>query len=169
MCTAGLCQCNSLGSYGRLCDAQSSQCSCKPGVGGLRCDRCQPNFWGLFKIATGSVGCTREWVVGIFEHSRITHPFNGPLSGTTQVSRCHKGKTSLDFTEARDSEWVSWVSWVICKSAPRCRQITTPAPHHSVFTGRMPFLPPNQQRQSTEGKSLSIQLKKFDYRQFLAF
>ena len=28
-----------------------------------------------------------------------------------------------------------------------------PAPHHSVFfTGRMPFLPPNQQRQSTEGK-----------------
>ena len=26
-----------------------------------------------------------------------------------------------------------------------------PAPHHSVFTGRMLFLPPNQQRQSTEG------------------
>jgi len=26
-----------------------------------------------------------------------------------------------------------------------------PAPHHSVFTGWMPFLPPNQQRQSTEG------------------
>ena len=29
--------------------------------------------------------------------------------------------------------------------------ITTPAPNHSVFTGRMPFLPPNQLRQSTEG------------------
>ena len=42
-------------------------------------------------------------------------------------------------------------SWAICKSAPRFRQITTPAPHHSVFTGRMPFLPPKQQRQSTEG------------------
>jgi len=27
-----------------------------------------------------------------------------------------------------------------------------PAPHHSIFfTGRMPFLPPNQQHQSTEG------------------
>jgi len=26
-------------------------------------------------------------------------------------------------------------------------------PHHSVFKGRMPFLPPNQQRQSTEGNS----------------
>jgi len=34
-----------------------------------------------------------------------THPFNGPLSGTTQVSWYQKGKTSLDFTEARDSEW----------------------------------------------------------------
>jgi len=30
--------------------------------------------------------------------------------------------------------------------------ITTPASHQSSFsTGRMPFLPPNQQRQSTEG------------------
>ena len=46
----------------------------------------------------------------------------------------------------------SGFSWAICKSAPRSRQITMPSPHHSVFfTGRMPFLPPNQQRQSTEG------------------
>ena len=34
-----------------------------------------------------------------------TLPFNGPFSGITQVSRYHKGETSLDFTEARDSEW----------------------------------------------------------------
>ena len=34
-----------------------------------------------------------------------THPFNGPFSGTTQVSQYQKGKTNLDFTEARDSEW----------------------------------------------------------------
>ena len=27
------------------------------------------------------------------------------LSGTTQVSRYHRRKTNLDFTEARDSEW----------------------------------------------------------------
>ena len=127
-----------------------------------------------------------------------THPFNGPLSGTTRVSRHQKGRTNLDFTEARDSEW-QWhqlghmqvctalqtdshastpplsflqarcsscrptnsvkalkvadtrkvkpilivlkqetvsgngISWAICKSAPHSRQITTPAPHHSVF------------------------------------
>ena len=34
-----------------------------------------------------------------------THTFNGPFSRTAQVSRYQKGKTNLDFTEARDSEW----------------------------------------------------------------
>ena len=33
-----------------------------------------------------------------------TYPFNGPFSGTTQVSHYQKGKTNLDFTEASDSE-----------------------------------------------------------------
>ena len=47
-------------------------------------------------------------------------------------------------------------SWAICKSAHRCRQITTPTSYHSVFTGRMPFLAPNQQCQSTEGTVLHL-------------
>ena len=51
------------------------------------------------------------------------------------------------------------ISWAICKSAPRSRQIAMPAPHHSVFTGRMPFLPLNQQRQSTEGNQRKSELK----------
>jgi len=34
-----------------------------------------------------------------------THTLNSPLSRTTRVSRYQKGKTNLDFTEARDSEW----------------------------------------------------------------
>ena len=46
--------------------------------------------------------CTTTWYFTVTNH---THPFNGPLSGTTQVSRYQKGKTNLDFTEARDSEW----------------------------------------------------------------
>jgi len=43
----------------------------------------------------------RNWIL---THTH-THPLNGPLSGTTRVSRYQKGKTSLDFTKARDSEW----------------------------------------------------------------
>ena len=46
----------------------------------------------------------------------------------------------------------SGISWAICKSASRSRQITTPAPTAQFFTGQMPFLLPNQQCQSTEGK-----------------
>ena len=38
-------------------------------------------------------------------HRQNEHPFNGPFSGTTRVSQYQKGKTNLDFTEARDSEW----------------------------------------------------------------
>ena len=34
-----------------------------------------------------------------------THPFNSPFSETTQVSQYQKGKTNLDFAEARDSKW----------------------------------------------------------------
>jgi len=71
-----------------------------------------------------------------------THTFNGPLSLTTQVSRYQKGKTNLDFTEASGSG--------ICRSAPRSIQITTSAPHHTVFS-KPDALPADQQRQSTEG------------------
>ena len=45
---------------------------------------------------------SKERIYRIHTHTR---PFNGPLSGTTQVSRYQKGKTNLDFTGARDSEW----------------------------------------------------------------
>jgi len=55
----------------------------------------------------------------------------------------------VDFNEARD-HGVAMAS--AGPYAPRSKQITTPVLHHSVFTGRMPFLTPNQQRQSTEGK-----------------
>ena len=47
----------------------------------------------------------RDSLTGLPLTSAHTHPFNGPLSGTTRVSRYQKGKTNLDFTEARDSEW----------------------------------------------------------------
>jgi len=53
------------------------------------------------------VFCLRNWTIEfvIFYLHTHTHPFNGPLSRTTRVSRYQKGKTNLDFTKARDSEW----------------------------------------------------------------
>jgi len=47
----------------------------------------------------------------------------------------------------------SGISWTICKqSAPGSRQITTPTPRRSIFTGRVLFLTPNRQCQCTEDK-----------------
>lgn len=58
---AGSCQCNPHGSYGGTCDPVTGQCSCLPGVGGLKCDRCEPGFWNFRGIVTdGRSGCTRE-------------------------------------------------------------------------------------------------------------
>ena len=83
-----------------------------------------------------------------------THPFNGPMSGTTRVSRYQEGKTNLDFTGARDSEW-QWHQlgrMQVCTSLQTDNHASTPPLR--FFTGRMPFLPPNHQRQSTEGTNL---------------
>ena len=58
-----------------------------------------------------------------------THPFNGPLSRTTRVSRYQKGKTSVDFTEARDSErqWHQLHHTTkVCTSLQRDNHASTP-------------------------------------------
>ena len=73
--------------------------------------------------------------------STHTHPFNGPFPGTTRVGRYQKGKTNLDFTEAIDSEW----QWHQLGHMQVCTSLQTD--NHA---------PTPQQRQSTEGKSLSI-------------
>ena len=83
-----------------------------------------------------------------------THPFNGPFSETTRVGRYQIGKTNLDFTEARDSEW----QWHQLGHMQVCTLLQTD--NHastsplSFFSGRMPFLPPNQQCQNTEGHTI---------------
>ena len=66
------------------------------------------------------------------------------------MSRYQKGKTILDFTETRDSEW-QWHQrgrMQVCTSLQKDNHASTPP--LKFFTDRMPFLPPNQQRQSTE-------------------
>jgi len=82
----------------------------------------------------------------------LLHLFNGLFSRTTWVSRHQKGKPFWILLE-QEMMGGSGISWTMYKLfAPRSRQITTPVPHHSLFTGRMPFLPPNQQRQSSKGR-----------------
>ena len=91
----------------------------------------------------------REGVNEVFLHSHLaynhyisvfyvtyyiihTHPFNGPFSGTPQVSRYQKGKPIWILLK-QETVSGSGISWAICKSAPRSRQITMPAPHHCFY------------------------------------
>ena len=80
-----------------------------------------------------------------------TYTFNGPVSGTTRASQYQKGKTNLNFTEARDSEW----QWHQLGRMQVCTSLQTDnhasIPSLKFFTGWVPFLSPNQHRQSTEG------------------
>jgi len=90
----------------------------------------------------------------IFAHNSTIPTFNGRFSGTTRISQYQKGKTNLDFTEARDSEW----QWHQLGHMQACISLQTDnhasTPQLKFFTGRMPFLLPNQQCQSTEGKNI---------------
>jgi len=64
----------------------------------------------------------------IFQDHTHTCPFNGPLSGTTQVSRYQKDKTNLDFSEARDSQrqWHQLGHMQVCTSLQTDNHASTP-------------------------------------------
>ena len=93
--------------------------------------------------------------------SFYTHPFNGPFFGTTQVSQYQKGKTNLDFTEARDSEW-QWHQlgrMQVCTSLQTDNHSSTP-PLSFLQAGCPSYRPTNsikalKAHQSTEGSTPS--------------
>jgi len=95
----------------------------------------------------------------------LRHTFNGPFSGTTQVSRYQKGKTFLDFTEARDSEW-QWHQlghMQVCTLLQIDNHASTPP--LGFLQARCPsWCPTNSVKAlkatSTEGLLLSLRVKK---------
>jgi len=71
-------------------------------------------------------------------------------SRTNWVNYHQKYLTILDFNEARDD------GVAVASAEPfalHSRQITSPVPLYSIFTGRMLFLMSNRQCQSTEGSN----------------
>ena len=61
-----------------------------------------------------------------------TDPFNGPFPGLPRWAGNRKVKPTWILLK-QETVGGSGISWAICKSAPRSRQITTPAPHHYSF------------------------------------
>jgi len=100
----------------------------------------------IFTSTTSAMTSHRILITYIHTYTRLMALFPGlpRWAGTRKVK-------PIWISLKQETVSGSGIRWAICKSAPHSRQMTTPAPHHSFFTGRMPFLPPNQQRQSTEG------------------
>jgi len=67
--------------------------------------------------------------------------FNGPFSGTAWVSKYQKGKTNLDFTEAKDSEW-QWHQL-------GCMQVCTSQTDNHASTPPLSFYRPGACKHST--------------------
>ena len=67
-----ICQCNPLGSLSETCDPVSLKCECRTGVGGDKCDRCLPGYWGLTRNdASGRKGCKRMCTAAITVHQSM--------------------------------------------------------------------------------------------------
>ena len=81
----------------------------------------------------------------LVDGSRVTHThtrLTALFPGLPRWACTRKGKPIWILLK-HETVSGSGISWAMCKSAPRSRQITTPAPHHPTthfFTGRMPFL-----------------------------
>jgi len=88
----------------------------------------------------------------------LLQPFNGLYPGQPWVSRYQKGKP---FWILLEQEMMGWQRHQLDHHLHLAPEITIPVPHQSVFTGRMPFLRPNQQHQITEGFCSSMFFTKF--------
>jgi len=83
-------------------------------------------------------------------HTYICFTAVWTLAAITRVSR-YQNQSGFYWSKGQLMAGQQLGHMQICTSP---RPITMPTPHHSVFTDWMPFLPPNQQHQSTGGKYL---------------
>ena len=93
-----------------------------------------------------------DWYKRQHTHTH-THPFNGPFSGTTQVSRYQIYKKPIWILLKQETVSGSGISWDIYKSANHSRQITTPAPHRSVYLQALPVAQPTASKHWRQKKT----------------
>jgi len=70
------------------------------------CDKCRKRAYGTHHVTLITTYHIYHQCPVLHTHTHThTQPFNGPFSATTRERQYQKGKTNLDFTQARDSEW----------------------------------------------------------------
>ena len=99
--------------------------ACGPCVPLLTC--CAPLCCGWHSSRSSAAWHTTS-AKHTLQFNNETHTFNGPLSGTTQVSQYQKGKTNLDFTKARigECQWHQLGHVQVCTSLQTDNHASTP-------------------------------------------
>jgi len=101
-------------------------------------DHCYGNFvvsllwWTAIVYTLFNYHVQGTQLIDIHYTHTYTHRFNGPFPGQPRWAGTRKVKPVWILLKQVTSSG-SGISWAICKSAPCSRQITTPAPDHSVF------------------------------------
>ena len=88
----------------------------------------QQTKWHLNRFSLCCIHTDRPAAKHTHAHTHLTALFPGlpGWAGTRKVK-------AIWILLKQETVSGSGISWAICKSAPRSGQITTPAPHHSVF------------------------------------
>ena len=92
------------------------------------------------KVMGPASGLFRQFLARTHRFATIQNVTDRQTTDRRQMT--HRAKGSTDSTVGQKPTWIlmkqetvsgSGISWAICKCAPCHRQITVPAPHHSVF------------------------------------
>ena len=101
------------------------------------------------------INCHNHWhspTHGVTYLQTHTHHLTALFPGLPRWAGTRKVKP-IWILQKQETVSGSGISWAVCKSAPRSRQITTPAPHHSVFY-RPDALPADQPTASKHWRQL---------------
>lgn len=80
------CHCNPLGSLSLICNPVTSQCSCRPGVTGLKCDQCLPLHFNFSSEGCQKCNCDPKGIQHLF--------FNPPIINLKQFLNTRRLKGS---------------------------------------------------------------------------
>ena len=108
----------------------------------------------LHLVTNGNTQLTVENQFGLlWYYHHPSQPFYGPSSVTIRVSRCQ----NRNFWTLRCKGRLTEANTPTIRLGATPSGLTSAHLHHPpFFTGRMPLLPPNQQCQSTEGRTRQI-------------
>ncbi|XP_065226711.1 laminin subunit gamma-1 [Planococcus citri] len=120
------CNCNDIGSWNLQCNSEG-KCSCKPGVTGDKCDRCDLNFYDFGPSGCKACGCN---IAGSYLNQASCDPYTGKcvckenVEGD-QCSKCKPGYFNLDESnEFGCTPCFCFGHSSICQSTPGYSKIT---------------------------------------------